>query len=80
VIEPTSTGLTWSKRLKPESQQCERALGPIRAVKFERMAQLQSLGCRSDPATETHSDVGCERLIFRSRAADALQGQALASY
>ena len=84
VIEPTSTGLTLEQAIEDlKANNVIAALGPMTSGEvLNSMAQLQSLGVPIlTPATDdTLLTSDASGLIFRSRAADALQGQALASY
>lgn len=84
VIEPSGEGLTLEQAVDDLSaNNVVAVLGPETSDEvLNGMAQLQRLGVPViTPATDdTILTSDTSGLIFRSRAADALQGQALASY
>jgi len=84
VIEPSNSGSTLEQAVQDlKTANVEAVLGPETTDEVVNgMAVLQSLGVPViTPATgDTLLTTDTSGLIFRSRAADALQGQALASY
>lgn len=84
VIEPSSSGLTLEQALEDlQANNVIAVLGPETSGEIlNGMAQLQSLGVPViTPATDdTLLTADASGLLFRARAADALQGQTLASY